>query len=106
MPFRSALLLLIVLPLAGAGAAEAPATQQELRRLQEEIDAGERRNAQQRAELQRLEQQLACNWALIRSYELCDQLYPEAAQDHLTCNRRARQNTARCLADIGKPSPR
>lgn len=106
MPLLPVVLLLLIVPLAFAGEADVAEPRQELRQLLEEIDRNEQHNAQQKAELRRLERKMECNWALIRSYELCDQLYANAPQDHLTCTRRARQNAAHCLAEAEKPATR
>ncbi len=97
MIVRGVLLFLLNLSLAQAAEPPPLPAEQTLRQLLDEIDRHERQNDQQRAALKKLEQQLACNWTLIRSYETCDRLYQETPQNHLTCVHKAKANAARCL---------
>ncbi len=92
-------LILLLLSLSLAQAADTTPTQQALRQLLDDIDKQEKQNDEQRAALQRMEQQLTCNWTLIRSYETCDRLYPDKAQNYLACARKAKINATRCLAN-------
>lgn len=94
---RSAVLFLLSLSLAGAAEVATPQTEQALRQLLEDIDKHEQGNDRQRTALQRIEQQMECNWALIRSYEICTRLYQDEPQDHLACVNKAKTNTTRCL---------
>jgi len=91
------ILFLLSLSLAQAAETAPPQAEQALRQLLDDIDRHEQRNDQQRAALQRIEQQLECNWTLIRSYETCDRLYQDEPPNHLTCVRKAKENAARCL---------
>ncbi|HEC20549.1 MAG TPA: hypothetical protein ENI97_14625 [Gammaproteobacteria bacterium] len=91
------ILFLLSLSLAQAAETAPPQAEQALRQLLDDIDKHEQRNDRQRAALQRIEQQLACNWTLIRSYEICDRLYQDEPQNQLTCVRKAKENAARCL---------
>ncbi len=94
---RSTVLFLLSLSLACATEVDTPQTEQALRQLLEDIDKQEQGNDRQRAALQRIEQQMECNWALIRSYEICTRLYQDEPQNHLVCVNKAKTNTTRCL---------
>ncbi len=96
---RSTVLFLLTLSLSSAAEIDPPQTQQALRQLLEDIDEHEQHNDRQRATLQRIEQQMECNWALIRSYEICTRLYQQdEPQKHLACVNTAKENTTRCLS--------
>ncbi|MCF6210090.1 MAG: hypothetical protein L3K24_05360 [Gammaproteobacteria bacterium] len=95
---RSTVLFLFALSLASAAEIAPPQTKQALRQLLEDIDEHEQHNDRQRAALQRIEQQMECNWALIRSYKICTQLYQDEPQKHLACVNTAKENTTRCLS--------
>ncbi|VAX03176.1 hypothetical protein MNBD_GAMMA20-477 [hydrothermal vent metagenome] len=97
---RSTVLFLLTLSLASATEIDPPQTKQALRQLLGDIDKHEQHNNRQRAVLQRIEQQMECNWALIRSYEICTQLYrQDEPQKHLACVNTAKENTTRCLSN-------
>ncbi len=98
------LTLSLTLSLANATEIAPPQTKQALRQLLEDIDEHEQHNDRQRAALQRMEQQMECNWALIRSYEICTRLYQDEPQNHRACVNKAKLNTTRCLSGTtGQP---
>ncbi len=68
-----------------------------LRALQQAIDESEQERLGQRAALRQLERQMNCNWDLIRTYELCEQLHADHADDLAACTARARNRARTCL---------
>jgi hypothetical protein len=76
-------------------------TQQQQQRLQQllaDVKKSEQQRDQQKAEIERMQQQMECNWTLIQSYEVCEQLYPRASQELLDCTTKAKANAVKCLA--------
>ena len=74
--------------------------QRRLKALLNEIEASEKEQSQQSEQLKQLEQQLGCKWALIQSYETCNEKYPTNLQLRLDCTTKAREEEQRCLSGI------
>lgn len=100
---RSAVLFLVTLSLASAMEIAPPQTEQTLHQLLADINEQEQHNDRQRAALQRIERQMECNWALIRSYETCSQRYQDEPRNHLACVNTAKASTTRCLTSTTNP---
>jgi len=74
--------------------------QQRLQQLLDDVRNSEQQRDQQKAVLDRLQQQLECNWTLIQSYEVCEQLYQHAPQELLDCTHKAKANAMKCQAPL------
>jgi len=72
--------------------------QQHLQQLLADVKKSEQQRDQQKAEIERMQQQMECNWTLIQSYETCEQLYQRASQELLDCTTKAKANAVKCLA--------
>lgn len=98
------ILFCLSLTLASEASASSPVTPTEetLRQLIDQIDENEQLNRAKREEMKKKEQTIACNWHLIRSYEVCTQLYQNKPQEQLACVQKAKNNAARCLIDKEK----
>lgn len=72
--------------------------QQRLQQLLDDVKKTEQQRDQQKAVLDRLQQQMDCNWTLIQSYEVCEQLYQQQPEELLECIRKAKANAIKCMA--------
>lgn len=72
--------------------------QQRLQQLLDDVKKSEQQRDRQKAVIERLQRQLECNWTLIQSYGICEQLYQNAPQGLLDCTRKAKANAMNCLA--------
>ncbi len=97
--------ILILLSL-GFGATEAAPQaaplppQQHLQKLLDDIKQLRQQKGEQTAAIKQLEQQLACHWTLIRSYQTCDQLHAKQPSEQLRCARHAKANADSCLSKL------
>jgi uncharacterized membrane-anchored protein YhcB (DUF1043 family) len=91
-------LLLIAANSAAAEMDELKQQQQRLQQLLDDVKKSEQQRDQQKAVLERLEKQMECNWTLIQSYEVCEQLYSHASQELLDCTAKAKTNAINCVA--------
>lgn len=74
--------------------------QQRLQQLLNDIKSSEQQRERQKAVLERLQKQMECNWNLIQSYEVCEQLYQQSPQELLNCTTKAKDNAAKCLEPL------
>ena len=71
--------------------------QEKLEKLLHELDQATKQRSQQSAALKKLEQQNQCNWELIQSYEVCEKLHGNVAEDYLNCTQKAKQRATECM---------
>lgn len=71
--------------------------QRQLQSLLNDLEKASQQRAQQNAQIERLKHQLECNWVLIRSYEICEQLHKNNPKEHLNCSSTAKRTAAACL---------
>lgn len=74
------------------------AQQLQLQSLLNDVEKASQQRAQQTAQIERLKHQLECNWTLIRSYEICEQLHKDNPEEHLNCSSTAKRTAATCIS--------
>lgn len=94
--------LLITIPVSTALAEneELKEQQQKLRQILEEIGDSREQRAEQRAQLEKLNKKMQCNWALIQGYDACDKKYKEQKQEQINCTQQAKEKATECLSEI------
>jgi len=71
--------------------------QQQLQSMLNDLEKASQQRAQQNEQIKRLRHQLECNWTLIRSYEICEQLHKNNPEEHLNCSSTAKRTAATCV---------
>ena len=97
------MLLTVNTGLAAEGDIDRLKTQQkQLQSILNDIEKASQQRSQHNQRIKQLKQQLECNWALIRSYEICSQLHGTSPAEHLKCSTIAKRTAAACL-NTGQP---
>jgi len=76
--------------------------QKQLQSLLNDIEKASQARTKHGQQIKQLKHQLGCNWALIRSYEICSQLHGKNPAEHLKCSTTAKRTAAACLSS-GQP---
>ena len=93
------MLLTVNTGLAAEGDIDRLKTQQkQLQSILNDIEKASQQRSQHNQKIKQLKQQLECNWALIRSYEICGQLHGKNPAEHLKCSATAKRTAAACLS--------
>ena len=97
------ILLTVNTSLAAEGDIDRLKTQQkQLQSILNDLEKASQQRTQHNQKIQQLKHQLECNWALIRSYEICSQLHGKNPAEHLKCSATAKRTAAACLGS-GQP---
>ncbi len=94
-------LLLASFPLASAGETDTGTQknqQQKLQTLLDKIGESQEQRDQQKYTLDKLDQQMECNWELIRGYDACEEIHKKNLEEHLNCKQIVQKNAVECLS--------
>jgi nucleoside-specific outer membrane channel protein Tsx len=73
--------------------------QLKLQQILEEIGETREKRVQQRAQLEKLNHKMQCNWTLIQAYDACDEKFKEQKQEQLSCSQQAKEKAKECLSE-------
>ena len=73
--------------------------QLKLQRILEEIGDTREQRVKQRAQLEKLNHKMQCNWSLIQAYDACDKEFKEHKQEQLNCTQQAKEKAKECLSE-------
>ena len=73
--------------------------QLKLQQILEEIGETREKRVKQRAQLEKLNHKMQCNWTLIQAYDACDKKFNEQKQEQLNCTQQAKEKAKECLSE-------
>ncbi len=73
--------------------------QLKLQQILEEIGETREQRIKQRAQLEKLNHKMQCNWALIQAYDACNKEFKEQKQEQLNCTQQAKEKSKECLSE-------
>jgi hypothetical protein len=96
--------LMLVIPISTTWANEAENNelkeqQLKLQQILEEIGETREKRVKQRAQLEKLNHKMQCNWALIQAYDACNEKFKEQKQEQLSCSQQAKEKAKECLSE-------
>ena len=73
--------------------------QLKLQQILEEIGETREKRVKQRAQLEKLNHKMQCNWTLIQAYDTCNKKFKEQKQEQLNCSQQAKEKAKECLSE-------
>lgn len=72
--------------------------QQKLKQLTDEISKAQDERNQQKAKLDKINNQMKCDWALLKAYDACESQNKDNPEKQLECKVKAKQEAKKCLS--------
>lgn len=77
-------------------------TREQLRNIERQLEVQNAELEQQKKRAVLLEKQVECNWALLQSYQRCQEEFDRTAEQQVNCTSEAKSIYRQCLDKLGK----